>query len=156
MLGALASRLEHYLDVLSARQQLIAANVANADTPGYRAVDLNFAEEFRRGVEPGANGLAEATAAAQARAVSLSLLPRVPPSAGSPATPRDGVPSAPGPYTPHVLERGDGQVKNDGNDVSLDREMRLLGENTLRFQMASQLLRGEVMAMRRALTEGRE
>jgi flagellar basal-body rod protein FlgB len=31
------------LEVRSARADLLAGNVANADTPGYRAVDLDFA-----------------------------------------------------------------------------------------------------------------
>jgi flagellar basal-body rod protein FlgB len=46
-------------------------------------------------------------------------------------------------------------VKNDGNNVSLDRESRLLAENALRFQMASSLLRGEINQIRSAINEGK-
>ena len=46
-------------------------------------------------------------------------------------------------------------VKNDGNNVSLDRESRLLAENALRFQMASALLRGEISQIRSAINEGK-
>jgi len=42
MLDPLAARLEHYLDVVSARQTLVTSNVANADTPGYKTKDLDF------------------------------------------------------------------------------------------------------------------
>src|SRR5581483_8212136 len=35
MLDGLSDRIERYLDILSARQRQVAANIANADTPGY-------------------------------------------------------------------------------------------------------------------------
>jgi flagellar basal-body rod protein FlgB len=46
MLDGLTSNLERYLDLLAARQKLTAANVANADTPGYQAQDIDFQFEF--------------------------------------------------------------------------------------------------------------
>ena len=45
-------------------------------------------------------------------------------------------------------------VKNDGNDVSLDRELRLLGETVMRYQLASMLTRGNIDAVRSAINEG--
>ena|SRR5690349_14761917 len=47
------------------------------------------------------------------------------------------------------------QTKNDGNNVSLDREARLLSENALRFNIASQLMRGQLNQMRMAIDEGK-
>jgi len=46
------------------------------------------------------------------------------------------------------------QMKNDGNNVSLDRESRLLAENALRFNVASNLLRVEIQSIRSAIKEG--
>jgi flagellar basal-body rod protein FlgB len=46
MLDGLTSSLERYLDLLSARQKLVASNVANADTPGYQTQDIDFQFEF--------------------------------------------------------------------------------------------------------------
>jgi flagellar basal-body rod protein FlgB len=46
-------------------------------------------------------------------------------------------------------------TKNDGNNVSMDRESRLLAENALRFQMASNLLRGQIRLVRSAIAEGK-
>jgi flagellar basal-body rod protein FlgB len=46
MLDRLAGQLERYMDLLSARQKLVASNIANADTPGYRTQDLDFQAEF--------------------------------------------------------------------------------------------------------------
>jgi flagellar basal-body rod protein FlgB len=34
--------LSNYLDQAAFRQSVIASNVANVDTPGYRALDVNF------------------------------------------------------------------------------------------------------------------
>ena len=55
MLDGLTANLERYLDLLSARQRLTAANVANADTPGYQAQDIDFQLEFSslvKGLDP--------------------------------------------------------------------------------------------------------
>jgi len=37
-----------YLDLAAFRQKLIASNLANVDTPGYRTRDINFESEMRR------------------------------------------------------------------------------------------------------------
>src|SRR5690348_16845658 len=46
MLYRLAGTLERYMDLLSARQKLVASNIANADTPGYRTRDIDFQSEL--------------------------------------------------------------------------------------------------------------
>ena len=38
--------LGYALDAVTARQQAIAANVANAQTPGYTAVDVGFRQSL--------------------------------------------------------------------------------------------------------------
>ena len=109
MLDRLAGQLERYMDLLSTRQKLVASNIANVDTPGYRTQDIDFQREFQNTV------------------------------AGAPAV--TGVEGL--------------AIKNDGNNVSLDRESRLLAENALRFQMASSLLHGEITQIRSAINEGK-
>ena len=47
MLDRLAGQLERYMDLLSARQKLVASNIANADTPGYHTQDIDFQSEFQ-------------------------------------------------------------------------------------------------------------
>ena len=110
MLDAIATKLEHYMDLLGKRQQLTAANIANADTPGYKTKDIDFQFEF------------------------MSLM--------------DG-------GSPNVVEASGLPVKNDGNNVSMERESRLLAENALRFNLASNLLRGQIRNVRSAISEGR-
>lgn len=110
MLTPLTQDLGRYMDLLAERQRLVASNLANIDTPGYRTKDIDFQFEF------------------------LSLAPGA---------------------RPHVVEPLDLTVKNDGNNVSLDRESRLLAENAIRFNIASQLARAELRKIRMAIEEGR-
>ena len=98
------------MDVLSARQKVVASNIANADTPGYKTKDINFQAEFQA---------ADAAFAPQPNEVA-------------------GLP-----------------VKNDGNNVNLDREARMLAENALRFDVASNLMRSQLQTIKEAIHEGK-
>jgi flagellar basal-body rod protein FlgB len=40
--------LERYLDLAAKRQELIASNMANVDTPNYRTRDIDFQGELQR------------------------------------------------------------------------------------------------------------
>jgi flagellar basal-body rod protein FlgB len=108
MLDRLGGQLEHYMDLLAARQKLVASNIANVDTPGYHAKDIDFQGELES---------------------AMGLTPRVVDVAGL-------------------------TVKNDGNNVNLDRESRLLAENALRFQVATNLMRSRIQLVRSAINEG--
>ena len=109
MVDRITNQLAHYMDLLSTRQKLVASNIANVDTPGYKAKDIDFQFEF------------------------LSLV------AGG---------------TPNVVETPGLVVKNDGNNVSLDREARLLAENDLRFNVASSLMKTQLKLIESAIKEG--
>ena len=63
--------------------------------------------------------------------------------------------STSGKVKPDVVEVPGLLIKNDGNDVSVDREARLLAENSIRFNVASTLMRGQVKAIRSAIQEGK-
>jgi flagellar basal-body rod protein FlgB len=110
MLDAVGHGLERYMDLLSARQKLVAGNIANADTPGYKTRDLDFQAEFT---------------------------------------------SALGSSTLNPTDVGGLTTKNDGNNVSIDRESRLLAENALRFNVASALMKSQIRQIRAALQESR-
>jgi flagellar basal-body rod protein FlgB len=51
MFQAVAGNYEHYMSLLSERQKLVASNIANADTPGYRTQDIDFRSEFENAAE---------------------------------------------------------------------------------------------------------
>ena len=44
-------RLEHFLDLVTVRHELISSNLANVDTPGYRTQDIDFESEMKRAEE---------------------------------------------------------------------------------------------------------
>jgi flagellar basal-body rod protein FlgB len=107
---SVGSSLENYMTLLSVRERLVASNIANADTPGYRTKDIDFQSDFQSALEAS---------------------------------------------SPPVIEVEGLKIKNDGNNVNLDREARLLGETNLRFSIASQLVRGQIKSLRNAIDEGK-
>lgn len=42
--------LEHMLDVAAFRNKVLTSNIANADTPGYKAKDISFQKEMEKAV----------------------------------------------------------------------------------------------------------
>ncbi|MGH9646143.1 MAG: flagellar basal body rod protein FlgB [Bryobacteraceae bacterium] len=116
MFEAVAGNLERYMNLLSTRQKLVASNIANADTPGYKTKDIDFRAEF----------------AQQMQAQECSG----PDTSGPQTIEPDGLP-----------------VKADGNNVSLDRESRMLAENAMRFQVATSLAQSELHNIRSAIQE---
>jgi len=110
MLEGIGNNLQRYMDLLSTRQKLVASNIANADTPGYRTKDLDFQFEY------------------------LSL------TQGA---------------EPNIVDAQGLKTKNDGNNVSMDREARLLSENAIRFNIASTLLKSQIRQLRTAIQDGK-
>jgi flagellar basal-body rod protein FlgB len=55
---------------------------------------------------------------------------------------------------PNVIEVSGLKNKNDGNNVDMDREARLLAENALRFSVAENLAHSEISTIRTAIQEG--
>jgi flagellar basal-body rod protein FlgB len=53
MVDGMSLSLERYMNLLTTRQRLVAANIANADTPGYKTRDLGFQSEFRNALDGG-------------------------------------------------------------------------------------------------------
>ncbi len=56
---------------------------------------------------------------------------------------------------PNVVETPGLAVRNDGNNVSMEREARLLAENALRFNLASALMKTQLKLMTDAIQEGK-
>jgi flagellar basal-body rod protein FlgB len=43
--------LEKIMDICSYRQKILASNIANADTPNYKAKDIDFQSELKKAIE---------------------------------------------------------------------------------------------------------
>ena len=61
---SITALLTDYLDVQGRRAELVAGNLANADTPGYKAMELDFSDFLER---------AAADALSSGRAASMAL-----------------------------------------------------------------------------------
>ncbi len=55
----------------------------------------------------------------------------------------------------NAVEVNTGRTQNDGNNVDLDREARILAENTLRFNIATQIVKGDFKQLKMAIEEGK-
>ena len=102
--------LGNFLSFVTRRQEVIASNIANADTPGYKTRDVQTPSDF------------------------AAIL---------------------GQFSPQIQEAAGLASRNDGNNVSMDREARILAENDLKFNLATQMLKSEFKGIRSAIEEGR-
>jgi flagellar basal-body rod protein FlgB len=109
VIDSLTNNLESYMDLVSMRQKLVASNIANADTPGYKTQDLDFQSSFQSLLEGG---------------------------------------------TPKPMAVTGLATRNDGNNVDLDREAKLLSENALRFSAATNLMKSQFQQIKEAIKEG--
>ncbi len=116
------------LELLARRQQVLAANIANADTPGYQARDIDFA-----------------SALAQARSGSGD--------AGTTTVTRAGhMASASTAAGASLKWRTPDQASLDGNTVDLDRERANFADNALRYEATLRFINGHVKTMLSAIT----
>lgn len=130
----MVSRLDQLLDfhatalsVRTQRQQLLAANVANADVPNYKARDIDFARALQQALAPAAGGALSATAG---RHLAVA-------------------PSAPGIAEP--LYRVPQQASLDGNTVELDVERAQFADNALHIEANLTFLNGQIKTMLAAI-----
>ncbi len=115
------------LNLRAQRQEVLAANIANADTPGYQARDLDFAGELNKVMErgrPEASGMQLAVTSARhipaqtLSAPSIDLMYRIP-----------------------------DQPSLDGNTVDMDRERTQFADNSLQYQTGLTVLSGQIKSM---------
>jgi flagellar basal-body rod protein FlgB len=111
----------------SRRAALVASNLANLDTPGYRAVDLAPEPQATFGPPP-----------RLARTDAGHL-----PGSGDAGRPET------------VAELPAARVRNDGNTVDVDREMTLLASLQGRYQTSAELVRKRFALLIYAATDGR-
>ncbi len=121
----ITSLLTDYLDIQSRRAELVASNLANADTPNFRAQELDFQDYLRMAAR---NALAP-----QASRVTPPTLDQ----------------------TPHVVEQTNNVPGIDGNSVDVGHEMATLAETGGQFVFGTQMLQAHFRTLRLAIREGR-
>lgn len=120
------------LDLRAQKQQVIAANIANAETPGYAARKFTFEDDLRKAIanpEPLRRD-------GNAKHIPLG---------------GNGISSVQG----RIVKQRDTNPLGDGNSVSLGDEMFDLAENELLFEAGSQMLKKKLSMLKYAVSDGR-
>lgn len=125
--------LGRVLDLRQQKQQVIASNLANAETPGYSPVRLQFEDDLRRALTSG----------------SVRRVPADP--AHFPLRGDGGVEKVQG----RVLRTPDRHGVGDRNGVQTDQEMVNLAENQILYEAAVQMLNKKIAILKYAANDGR-
>jgi len=113
------------LNLRGARQELLSSNIANADTPGYKARDFDFASALQNAVAGSAGKLPLVTTSAEHLAGYT----------GSNAS-----------GTPALYRRPD-QPSADGNTVNMDVERAQAADNALHYEASVNFLSARLKDM---------
>jgi len=125
LLDGIGAALRH----LGQRQQVIADNIANADTPGFKARTLR-APDFAAMVEGRPGGGERPTVVPTAAMKALGAGTR------SPNT---------------ILDRSISETKPDGNNVTLEQQLLAMGEVQADYATLTSLYRKQLGLIRSAL-----
>lgn len=118
---------EKALTLRGYRQQLLASNIANADTPNYKAVDIDFAKTLQ---------------AAQSKQSGVELAKTSPMHLDGKNAAMNGIKS---------MYRTSIQPSIDGNTVDSNIEQAQFSENALNYMATLQFINGGIKDMQEAL-----
>ena len=127
------STLEKSLNLRSLQHKALTSNIANIDTPNYKAVELVVEEEINKNKSSG-RGIQLVRTHADHLQLEHGRLNRVKFKAAKP---------------PAFSLRG------DGNTVDVDRTMGKLAENTLLYKTAAQLISKKFKGLRNVIKGGK-
>ena len=117
--------LETSLDLLALRHSVVASNIANVDTTGYKALDLDFERELQIALE---------------RSTSLE-------------TGRErGEFSYTETITPRIVEVRGVTPRLDGNTVSIDEELGKLAQTTSGYTKAAKMMGMKIKMIKSAIS----
>jgi flagellar basal-body rod protein FlgB len=121
------------LRVRGQRQELIAANIANADTPNYKARDI----DFKSAMQGAAAGISrEAFNVVKTSSQHLNGTPLQGASNGAPGAPL---------FRPII------QGSVDGNTVDMDVERNQFVDNAIRYEASLTMINGQLKKMLAAI-----
>ena len=126
--------LQRSLDLRSARQRVIASNLANEETPGYRASELTFMDQLQSAHK---GRLPIVLAATQSRHFGVHG--------------PQGVQAVTG----KLSEVPAGDLPLDANSVNLELEMAKLSENAMQYNAAATILAKKFHGLLNVIREGR-
>ncbi|AJI96098.1 flagellar basal body rod protein FlgB [Yersinia ruckeri] len=131
--GALRFQQEA-LNLRAQRQEILSANIANADTPGFQARDIDFSSQLQKVMEQGrVNGSGMSLSLTAARHIPAQNIQ---------------------PPDLDLLFRVPDQPSMDGNTVDMDRERTNFADNSLKYQTDLTILGGQIKGMMSVLQQG--
>lgn len=133
MLDRISEHLGFYqraLDLRAQRQEVLSSNIANADTPGYKARDFDFRQAL---------AAAESQRGLPGTALALTSGRHIPAQASRQAGDAE------------LLYRVPLQPSLDGNTVDMDAERVGFADNTLRYQTDLTLLSSRIKGLQSAM-----
>jgi flagellar basal-body rod protein FlgB len=131
MTSRLDNELQFYqtaLNLRAYRQQLLSSNIANADTPNYKARDVDFT-----------------------KALDGALNARFGPMALATTSSRHIDAGATTPFDSMVQYRTETQSSIDGNTVDMDVERAAFAENALHYEASITFINGLLRSMQSAM-----
>ncbi|CAD6557226.1 Flagellar basal body rod protein FlgB [Paraburkholderia hiiakae] len=154
------------LDVRATRQALISSNIANADTPGYQARDVDFAASLAGALrQQGAGGTAGMAATSGGNVQPLAMAQPAGVTSGMQMAATESghmagdaklIPTG-GPadtYKSQLMYRTPVQPALDGNTVDLDTERVQFADNALHFESGMTVVSQQIKTMMSAISSG--
>ncbi|HOB31193.1 MAG TPA: flagellar basal body rod protein FlgB [Bacillota bacterium] len=114
------------LDGLWLRHELLANNVANSETPGYKSADLDFTAYLRNAVNS---------------TIKLNT-----------SNPMHITGSS---FKTAIISQNTSSITPDGNNVDIDKEMAQISANALHYSALSRQLTSHLSLLKKSITEGR-
>ncbi|WP_310632504.1 flagellar basal body protein [Paraburkholderia sp.] len=151
------------LDVRATRQALISSNIANADTPGYQARDVDFSSSLAGALRQAGAGTSGGGAAGNFQPLVMAQPAGVTSGMSMASTEAGHMPgnaklvATGGPteaYSSAVMYRNPTQPALDGNTVDLDTERVQFADNALHFESGMTVLSSQIKTMLSAIQSG--
>lgn len=127
------SILEKALDLRSKKHNVIASNIANMDTPDYKAFDLIIEKELQKVTGKG-------------NSISLNKTNKA--HMQSQRSKAGGV-------SVQVDDTQGLSLRGDGNTVDIDKQMGNMAENTLMYKAAAQMIYSKFQGLKSAIQGGK-
>lgn len=124
--------MQKELNAISLRNKVYANNIANIETPGFKRSDVVFEDELKKAIDQ------------SGKITGFRTNEKHIPIGGTSDTEVE----------PSIVQDNFTSMRNDGNNVDIDREMALQAENTIKYSAVSQALNGEFLKIKSAI-EGR-
>ena len=131
-IGADLQFFQSAINLRQQRQEVLASNIANADTPNYKARDFNFSDALR-------NAMGESMRLADTH-LTLTSARHIPAKAITPDP-------------AELLYRQPLQPSLDGNTVDMDVERVQFADNTVKYQTELNIISQRVKGLMAALQQ---